>query len=103
CFLCCKILGPKGLMPNPKNETVTKDVAKAVKELSAGKFPFRNDSTSNLHMLVGRVSFTAEQLKVNIEAAIEAIRRAKPSSSKGTYIASMFIASSMGPSVKLTL
>jgi len=98
-----KILGPKGLMPNPKNETVTKDVAKAVKELSAGKFPFRNDATSNLHMLVGRASFSTEQLQANIEAAVDAIRRAKPSSSKGAYIAALYLASSMGPSLKLTL
>jgi len=98
-----KILGPKGLMPNPKNETVTKDVAKAVKELSAGKIPFRNDATANVHMLVGRASFDAAKLQENITAALDAVKRAKPSSSKGTYLISTYVTSSMGPSVKFTL
>lgn len=96
-----KILGPKGLMPNPKNETVTKHVAKAVKELSGGKVTFRNDAAGIVHLLVGRAGFDAKQLEENITTALDAIRRAKPSSSKGTYLASAFLSSSMGPSVKI--
>lgn len=98
-----KILGPKGLMPNPKNETVTKDVAKAVKDLAAGKVPFRNDATSNVHLLVGRASFEPSKLLENITVSLDAIKRVKPSSSKGAYILSMHLSSSMGPSVPFIL
>lgn len=94
-----KILGPKGLMPNPKNETVTRDVAKAVKELSSGKVPFRNDQGGNVHLLVGRSSFDEAKLKQNIHVALEAIQRAKPASSKGAYLAALYLSTSMGPSI----
>ncbi len=98
-----KILGPKGLMPNPKNETVTKDVTKAVKELAAGKIPFRNDATSNIHLLVGRASFESSKLLENITIALDAIKRVKPSASKGAYLLSMYLSSSMGPSAPFIL
>jgi len=98
-----KILGPKGLMPNPKNETVTPDVAKAVKELSGGKIPFRNDDSGNIHMLIGKASFSEEQLKRNITAIIESVRRVKPASSKGTYLVSIHLSSSMGPSIRFSV
>ncbi len=94
-----KILGPKGLMPNPKNDTVTPDVAKAVKELAGGKVPFRNDSTGNIHLLVGRASFDDAKLLTNIQFALDAIRRVKPSSSKGSYFLAQYLSSSMGPSI----
>lgn len=98
-----KILGPKGLMPNPKNDTVASDVAKAVKDLAGGKIPFRNDSTGNIHLLLGRASFSDADLLKNLEAVIDAIRRAKPSSSKGTYLQASYLASSMGPSIPISL
>lgn len=97
-----KILGPKGLMPNPKNDTVTTDVAKTVKELAGGKVPFRNDSTGNIHLLVGRASFENTKLQENIEITLEAIRRAKPQSSKGAFFQAQYLSSSMGPSIMFT-
>lgn len=98
-----KTLGTKGLMPNPKNETVNADPAKVVTALRSGKITFRMDDTANLHQIVGKTSFPPEQLKANIEAYIEAVKKAKPSATKGTYLQSITVTSSMGPAVKLSL
>jgi large subunit ribosomal protein L1 len=98
-----KTLGPKGLMPNPKTDTVSANVTKMIGELRRGKVAFKNDDTSNVHIPVGKRSLTAEQLKENLALAIEAIKRAKPGSSKGTYIQSAFIASTMSPAIKISL
>lgn len=98
-----KILGPKGLMPNPKTETVGTDVKKLVTELKKGKTSFKNDDTANVHIGIGKVSFTEQQLKENISTFIETLRKIKPSTSKGTYIKSIFLTSSMGPSVKVSV
>lgn len=96
-----KILGPRGLMPNPKNETVTPDVAKAVKELSGGKVTFRNDESGNLHQVVGKTSFADAEIIANIQAFIEAVKRVKPKDAKGTYLQSITLSSSMGPGVRV--
>jgi len=96
-----KILGPRGLMPNPKAGTVTMDVTRAVREIKAGKIEFRVDKTGNVHAPVGKVSFKPEQLAENVQAFMETIVRAKPSAAKGTYIKSATISSTMGPGVKL--
>lgn len=96
-----KILGPRGLMPNPKVGTVTFDVAKAVKELKAGKVEFRVDKTGIVHSTVGKVSFGEEKLKENILALMDVIIRSKPPSSKGTYLKSVTISTTMGPGIKL--
>jgi len=96
-----RLLGPKGLMPNPKSGTVTKDVAKAVKEAKTGKVEYRVDSTGIVHLGVGKVSFATDDLVKNTQAIISSLKTAKPSSVKGTYIRSVFVASSMGPSVKI--
>lgn len=98
-----KTLGTKGLMPNPKNETVNPDPAKIVEALRGGKITFRMDDTANLHQLIGKPSFAPEQLKANAEAYLEAIKKAKPSESKGTYMRSVTLTSSMGPAIKVTL
>jgi large subunit ribosomal protein L1 len=96
-----RVLGPRGLMPNPKAGTVTMDVGKAVREIKAGKIEFRVDKTGNVHAPVGKVSFKPEQLAANVQAFMETIVRAKPSAAKGTYIKSATISSTMGPGVKL--
>lgn len=96
-----KILGPRGLMPNPKVGTVTFDVAKAVKELKAGKVEFRVDKTGIVHTTVGKISFGEERLKENILALMDVIIRSKPPSSKGTYLKSIAISTTMGPGIKL--
>ncbi|MBU1167133.1 50S ribosomal protein L1 [Patescibacteria group bacterium] len=98
-----RILGPKGLMPNPKNETVTPDPAKIIKELKAGKVSFRNDEGANLHQLVGKVSFGKDKLLENIEAFVKVVKSAKPTSSKGIYIKNAVLCSTMGPSVKIKI
>lgn len=98
-----KILGPKGLMPSPKNETVTTNVAKAVEELKKGKIAFRNDDTANMHQLVGKMSFGADQLSANINAFVDAVRRAKPASSKGTYLAGATLTTTMGPGIQISI
>jgi large subunit ribosomal protein L1 len=97
-----KILGPRGLMPNPKNETVTPDVAKAVTELSGGKVTFRNDESGNLHQAVGKVSFTDAQITENATAFLDAVKRVKPTSVKGTYLVSITLTSTMGPGIHVT-
>jgi large subunit ribosomal protein L1 len=96
-----KVLGPRGLMPNPKAGTVTMDVAKAVREIKAGKIEFRVDKTGNVHAPVGKISFSPEQLSANVSAFMDTIVRAKPSAAKGVYIRSATISSTMGPGVRL--
>lgn len=96
-----KILGPRGLMPNPKVGTVTFDVGRAVRELKAGRVEFRVDKTGIVHTTVGKVSFEPEKLKENVLALMDVIIRAKPASSKGTYLKSIAISSTMGPGIKL--
>jgi large subunit ribosomal protein L1 len=96
-----RVLGPRGLMPNPKAGTVTVDVTKAVREIKAGKIEFRVDKTGNVHAPVGKVSFKPEQLADNVHAFMETIARARPSAAKGTYIKSATVSSTMGPGVKL--
>jgi large subunit ribosomal protein L1 len=96
-----KVLGPRGLMPNPKTGTVTMDVAKAVTEIKGGKIEFRVDKHGNLHFVIGKVSFPDTSLVENYGAALEEILRLKPASSKGRYITKAFVATSMGPSVQL--
>jgi large subunit ribosomal protein L1 len=96
-----KILGPKGLMPNPKAGTVTQDVAKAVKELKAGKIEYRVDKTGNIHCGVGKLSFEDDQLLENLKTFLGAVVRAKPASAKGTYLKNASICSTMGPGIKL--
>jgi len=96
-----RILGPRGLMPNPKSGTVTFDVARAVKEVKAGKIEYRVDKGANLHIPVGKRSFDREHLLENVQVLIQEILRAKPASSKGRYIKSMSLSPTMGPSVRL--
>jgi large subunit ribosomal protein L1 len=96
-----KILGPKGLMPSPKNETVTANIKKAVEELRRGRVAFKNDDTANVHQIIGKASFPKEKLMENFAAFMEAIRRAKPASSKGTYLHSVTLTSTMGPGIKV--
>jgi large subunit ribosomal protein L1 len=96
-----RILGPRGLMPTPKSGTVTFDVGRAVQEIKAGKIEFRVDKTGNVHAPIGRVSFTTEQLSDNLGAFMDQIVRAKPSASKGTYIRSVTVSSTMGPGVAI--
>ena len=96
-----KILGPKGLMPNPKAGTVTMDVTKAINEIKAGKIEYRLDKTNIVHVPVGKASFTEEKLKENFDAVMEAIIKAKPSAVKGQYLRSITLTSTMGPGVKI--
>lgn len=96
-----KILGPRGLMPNPKLGTVTFDIKKAVSDLKAGKVEYRVDKAGNIHVPVGKVSFGPEKLKENFLSLVEAVVKAKPASSKGTYLRSLFVSTTMGPSIKL--
>lgn len=96
-----KVLGPKGLMPNPKSGTVTMDVANAVNELKAGKIEFRVDKAGIVHALVGKKSFTETALVENVHSLMSTIMKLKPSAAKGTYVKSVFISSTMGPSVKI--
>lgn len=96
-----KVLGPRGLMPNPKSGTVTADVAKAVKEVKAGKIEFRVDKAGILHATVGKANFEGKQLADNIHALLNTVIRLKPASAKGTYIKSISLSSTMGPGVKI--
>jgi large subunit ribosomal protein L1 len=98
-----KILGPRGLMPNPKTGTVTLDVARAVKEVKAGKIEFRVDKTGIIHCPVGKASFAAEKLAENAQALIQSVLKAKPATAKGRYVRSIVISSTMGPGVPIDL
>ena len=97
-----RVLGPKGLMPNPKSGTVTMDVEKAIKEVKAGKVEYRLDKTAIIHCPIGKKSFGKEKLVENYTALIDAIVKAKPAAAKGTYLKSVVLASTMGPGVKVT-
>src|SRR5918996_1386600 len=96
-----RILGPRGLMPNPKAGTVTPDVAKAVREIKAGKLEYRVDKGANVHLIIGKTSFEERQLLENLQAVLDEIVRAKPSAAKGKYIRGVTISSTMGPGVKV--
>ena len=99
--VAAKVLGPKGLMPNPKTDTVGTDVAKMVTELKKGKAAFKNDTGGNVHISVGKISFAPEKLKENIVAFLDALKKTKPSTSKGTFVQSVFVTTTMGPSLKI--
>ena len=96
-----RVLGPKGLMPNPKSGTVTMDVAKAIAEIKAGKVEYRIDKTAIAHCPIGKVSFDNDKLAENLSALMDAIIKAKPASAKGTYVKSLYISTTMGPSIRL--
>lgn len=96
-----KVLGPRGMMPNPKTGTVTMDVAKAITELKGGRVEYRLDKTANVHVSVGKMSFTNEQLAENVKALLDALLKAKPSASKGTYLRTVTLSSTMSPAVRL--
>jgi large subunit ribosomal protein L1 len=96
-----KVLGPRGLMPNPKTGTVTFDVAKALQEIKAGKVEFRVDKTAIIHVPVGKTSFSAEQLSENAAALITAVRKAKPAAAKGKYMRTIYVSSTMSPSIPI--
>lgn len=98
-----KVLGPRGLMPNPKTGTVTDDTASAVKACKAGRVEFKVDKAANLHVVCGKVSFAPEQLQQNVEAVIDTVNRAKPSSSKGSFIRNAVLASTYSPAIRLDL
>ncbi len=97
---CARVLGPKGLMPNPKSGTVTMDVTKAVNDVKAGKVEYRLDKQNIVHVRIGKVSFGAERLFANLTTVMDAIVKAKPAAAKGTYLKSTYVATTMGPSVK---
>jgi len=96
-----KVLGPKGLMPNPKSGTVTQDVAKAVREIKAGKLEFRVDKTAIIHCGVGKLSFDEKKLADNAHALLQAVMKAKPATAKGKYLRSVYMSSTMGPSIRI--
>src|SRR5580692_5047313 len=96
-----KVLGPRGLMPNPKTGTVTEDTAKAVKEVKAGRVEFKTDKAGNVHVIVGKASFKPEQLEENARAVIEAVAKARPTSVKGAYISSCTLSATMSPPVRV--
>lgn len=96
-----KVLGPKGLMPNPKSGTVTFDLDRAIKEIKAGKVEYRVDKTAIIHVAIGKVSFETEKLAENFKTLMEAVIKAKPSAAKGTYLKSVVVTSTMGPAIKV--
>src|SRR6476660_5075508 len=96
-----RVLGPRGLMPNPKTGTVTQDVAKAVEEFKGGKVEYRTDRFGNVHVPIGKVSFTTEALSANLNAVTDELQRAKPSSAKGRYFRRIAVSSTMGPGIKV--
>jgi large subunit ribosomal protein L1 len=98
-----RVLGPKGLMPNPKSGTVTMDIAKAVSEIKAGKVEYRLDKTNIIHVPVGKASFSDAQLTENIDALVDAVKKAKPAAAKGQYFKSVTLTSSMGPGIKINM
>lgn len=96
-----KILGPAGLMPNPKTETVSPNVKKMIEEIKKGKVSFKNDVTSNIHQAIGKASMDTKSILTNLTTFLEAVKKAKPASSKGVYLASITLASTMGPAVRV--
>ena len=98
-----KVLGPKGLMPNPKSGTVTMDITKAINDIKAGKVEYRLDKTNIIHCPIGKVSFSEEQLTQNLNTLLEAVVKARPSTLKGQYLRSITLASTMGPGVKVSV
>lgn len=98
-----KILGPKGLMPNPKTETVVTNIAKAVKEIAGGKIGFKNDNTGNIHVAVGKTSFDAKQIEENVKSFMDVLQKMKPENSKGVFLKTIFLTTTMGPSIKFSL
>ncbi len=101
--IIAKTLGPRGLMPSPKNETITTNLKKTIGELKKGKVDFKSDDTGNVHQTIGKVSFDQKKLLENYNALIDALKKAKPSTAKGTFIQGISIASSMGPGIKIQL
>ncbi|HAT04087.1 MAG TPA: 50S ribosomal protein L1 [Candidatus Magasanikbacteria bacterium] len=99
--VAAKVLGPKGLMPSPKTETVGPNVKKMIDELKKGKSSFKNDDGANIHQVIGKVSFDNAKLKENFESFMEALKKVKPQGSKGTYVKAIYLTSAMGPSVKV--
>lgn len=97
-----KVLGPKGLMPNPKTDTVGPNIKKMIEELKKGKVTFKNDDTGNVHQSVGKLSFGEAKLKENITAFLDALRKSKPATSKGSFLKNVTLCSSMGPSIKIS-
>jgi large subunit ribosomal protein L1 len=98
-----KILGPKGLMPNPKTGTVTMDVKKAIDDVKKGKVEYRTDKEGNVHSVIGKASFKPEDLIANYNTLLDVIKKAKPQSVKGTYIKNISISATMGPGIKITI
>lgn len=101
--IVAKVLGPKGLMPSPKNETITTNLKKTIDELKGGKVNFKNDDTGNVHQVIGKVSFSEDKIAQNFNAFLDALKKAKPSGAKGTYIQNISLSSSMGPGIKIQL
>ncbi|MFA6321928.1 MAG: 50S ribosomal protein L1 [Candidatus Buchananbacteria bacterium] len=101
--MIAKILGPKGLMPSPKNETITTNLKKTIDELKRGKVNFKNDDTANVHQIIGKISFSEDKLLDNFNAFIEALKKAKPSSAKGSYLQNISLSTTMGPGIKIQL
>lgn len=96
-----KVLGPRGLMPSPKNNTITSDIRQAIEEIKKGKTDFKNDAGGNVHIVLGKVSFDDKDLIANFNAALEAVKKAKPASAKGIYLQNVTICSGMGPGIKV--
>lgn len=97
-----KVLGPKGLMPNPKTDTVGPNIKKLIEDLKKGKVTFKNDDTANIHQSIGRASFTEAQLKENLNTFLETLKKAKPATAKGTFIKNLVLSSTMGPAIKIS-